>query len=116
MLPGNDLALSFPTGNASTPNRNIRWATRFEFSIAHEIHRAAQSDGRGILSALVCLFARARLDAQSDGYEVRPLAHRAHRQQAAARLNCISHITIRAAFLIWIKQKLCNVLISMHQM
>src|SRR5215471_12389334 len=45
----------------------------------------AQSDGRGILSTLVCLFASARLDAQSDGYEVRPLAHRAHRQQAAGK-------------------------------
>ena len=45
----------------------------------------AKSDGRGILSALVCLFAGARLDARSDGYEVRPLVHRAHRQQAAGK-------------------------------
>jgi hypothetical protein len=41
---------------------------------------------------LVCLFAGARLDARSDGYEVRPWYIVRTDNKRRARLNCISHI------------------------
>src|SRR6516165_1322000 len=44
-----------------------------------------KSNGRGIVSALVCLFQGPRLDAQSDGYKASAVVHRAYRRQAAGK-------------------------------